>query len=673
MLDTAIVYDIETIKNVFTVKAMSLFGDFEAVWEISQYRDDRRQLLEFFNHLSRTQTAMIGYNNIHFDYPVIHYLWSNPTATYQQLYVKAQEIITSTDRFGQTIWASDRFAPQIDLFKIHHFDNRAKSTSLKTLQINMRSESVEDMPVEHDQDLTEEQIEQLLIPYNTHDVEETKKFAMFSLNAIEFRAGLIEQFGVDVLNWNDTKIGEKMIIWRLGDDVCYDRSRGFREMRRTCRSEIPIEKIIFPYISFKHSEFNRILDYMKNQTLKSDDFKGDEDGVPTIKTKGVFKDLKASVGGIDYHYGVGGIHGSVDRKRVVEGGGYIIRDIDVAALYPSIAIKNELYPEHLGTRFIKIYSELPKERKRWQDLKGKKCSEANSIKLAQNGAYGKSNSQYSPLYDPQFTMSITVNGQLLLSMLIEELVEIPTLQVIQANTDGITYHIQETYEPLAAEVCREWERLTQLTLEDTDYSAMYIRDVNNYIAVGKDGSVKLKGAYWTPDPLNFHESIATSQPPAWHKNFSNVVSIRAAVAHMVHGVDIEQFIRFTTNPFDFCCAVKIKRSDNLLWGSKQIQRNTRFYVSTDGFEMVKEMPPGGPTGQPKKANGVSDGFYEQVMSENGGQWDERVCTKNKSRYEIRQSAVMAGYKVSVCNNISDFRFDNVNYDWYIAEARKLVI
>lgn len=185
--------------------------------------------------------------------------------------------------------------------------------------------------------------------------------------------------------------------------------------------------------------------------------------------------------------------------------------------------------------------------------------------------------------------------------------------------------------------------------------------------------LKLKGAYWTPDALNYHQSISESQPPAWHKNFNATVSTRAAVAHMLYGCDIEQFIRFTTDPYDFCCAVKIKRSDTLLWGGVPQQRNTRFYVSTSGCGLVKRLPAQGVPGTFKKANGVSDALYAQVMQETGGAWDERVCTKNRSKYEERETQVMAGYNVTVCNNINDFDWSTVNYDWYVQEALKLVI
>lgn len=674
-LDNAIVYDIETFPNCFTFNMRCLNSEFGATWQISEFRDDRRGLLQWLQWCAQQGVVMIGFNNVGFDYPVVDFLFRNPQATVTQLYDKAMSIINSLgNRFSQVIWASDRFAPQLDLFKIHHMDNPAKSTSLKALQINMRSRSVVDMPVQHGTMLTRDQVEYLLIPYNEHDTDETKQFATLSMEAINFRLSLIDQFGVDVLNWPDTKIGAKIMEQRLGDELCNDRSSGRCITRQTPRTRIALKDVIFSYISFTQPEFKRVHAYLSAQVLTADEIKEiGSDKPATIKTKGVFNDLKASVGGLDFHFGTGGIHGSVTAQRITATAEWLIRDIDVASLYPSIAIVNRLAPAHLGERFTEVYAQLPQERKKWQKEKGKKCVEANTLKLASNGVYGNSNNAFSVFYDPQFTMTITLNGQLMLCMLAERLMTVPTLKIIQINTDGITYYIHKDHEPHAAQVCKEWEAFTCLVLEDVNYKRMFIRDVNSYIAEGTDGTLKIKGAYWTPDPLDYYASIANAQPPAWHKDLGNTVSIRAAVAAMVHGVRPEDYIRLCTNPYDFMCRIKVRRSDNLLLDGKAVQKTSRYYVTTNGGELIKTSPPTGQVGGFKKKNGVSDNEYSRIMSETAGQWDARVCTANKSKYEQRSTNIEAGNRITLCNDIDHFSFDNVNYDWYVAEAMKLII
>lgn len=678
--ENAVVYDIETFPNVFTFYAEELNSDKAWLFEISNFRNDINHLLQFFDYLFHHQIPMIGFNTVNFDYPVIHFVKNNPLASVADIYAFAMQIIGSNDR-SHMVWDSDRFAPQVDLFKIYHFDNKAKTTSLKALEINMRSDNVMESPVEFGTVLTREQIDQSLIPYNIHDVRETKKFALNSKEAMNFRNGLSDQFGVAVFNWNDTKIGEQILVKRIGEDICYTRSvTGRRTPRQTPRDRVALSDVIFPYISFRNPEFNRVLGYLKSQTLTREELI-DEDGALSVsdrlKTKGVFSGLSANVGGVSFDFGTGGIHASVTSQHIKAGNGFVIRDIDVASLYPSIGIVNGLYPEHLGQPFVAAYASLPAERKEWQKKKGKKCTEANSMKLGGNGAYGKSNDMFSCLFDPKYTMTITVNGQLMLCMLAECLISVPTLQIIQANTDGITYYIHESYLPAAKAIEQQWQDFTKLVLEDVSYSDMWIRDVNNYVARGVDGTLKQKGAYWHPEPgERYFASISEAQPPAWHKDLGNIVSIKAAVAAMVHGIDPELFIRCHADKFDFMCRIKVGRSDVLRLGGQAVQKTSRYYLSHQGANMVKTSPPpkGAQIGDFKRASKITDREFARVTAEVGqGVWDERIHTKNKSRYEMRETQIQAGQRVKLCNNSADFSFADVNYSWYVNEAMKLVI
>ena len=355
-LNNAVVYDIENFPNCFTLHAEGLFDAFASTWEISQFRDDRRALFEWFWHCKRNRIPMIGFNNCHYDYPVIHAIFHNPEITYQQIFAKGSAIIRSKDQFEHSLWTSDEFAPQIDLMKVHHFDNQAKRTSLKALEINMRSDNVVDMPVKVETHLTEDEVNRVLIPYNIHDVKETKQFAIHSLPALEFRVSMIEQLGPEVINYNDSKIGSKLLEKRLGDDICYSRAGGRKQKRQTVRNLIALNDIIFPYIQFTNPEFQRVLDFMRAQVLRPADIEPEAGGMVKVTTKGVFAGLKAHVGGVDYHFGTGGIHASVGAQMIQSNNSYVIRDIDVASLYPSIAIANGLYPEHLGARFTEEYA-----------------------------------------------------------------------------------------------------------------------------------------------------------------------------------------------------------------------------------------------------------------------------------------------------------------------------
>jgi DNA polymerase elongation subunit (family B) len=207
-----------------------------------------------------------------------------------------------------------------------------------------------------------------------------------------------------------------------------------------------------------------MLDWFKQQSI--------------TETKGVFKNLKATVNGFDFVFGLGGIHGSMESVVVESDDEYAIIDLDVTSYYPNLAIVNGFHPEHLGKQFCSIYKHLFEQRKQYP----KKSAENAMLKLALNGVYGDSNSEHSVFYDPQFTMSITLNGQLLLCLLAEALFEIEGIQLVQVNTDGLTVRIPRSEKPRLDFASFMWQEQTGLQLEEAFYKRMFIRDCNNYIA-----------------------------------------------------------------------------------------------------------------------------------------------------------------------------------------------
>lgn len=647
-----IIYDIETYPNCFTLYAIHSVTKNEWVFEISDFKNDTLHLVKFLETLKDFKCRMVGFNNIQFDYPVVHFFYQkHQFITATDIYQKAMSIIESFDRsFSHIIWDNDRIVEQIDLFKIYHFDNLARSTSLKVLEFNMRSDSVEGLPFPVGTHLDQDQIK-LLIEYNKYDVLQTLKFYEMSHDRIAFREELSKKYGKNFLNHNDTKIGKDYFIMKLEEEVpgsCYRMVDGKRKMVQTSRPFINIKDVILPYISFKSEGFNRILSFFKSKTI--------------TETKGTFKDVSCVVNGFKFDFGTGGIHGSVENKIVHSDDIYIIEDWDVASYYPNLAIVNGFYPAHLGETFCRIYKDVYEQRKSYP----KGSSENAMLKLALNGVYGDSNNEYSPFYDPQYTMSITINGQLLLCMLAEALFENKDLQLIQINTDGLTIRYPVQDKEWVHSVMQWWEGFTKLKLENAEYKRMFIRDVNNYIAEYypdcwsiPQGEVKRKGAY--------------EYKMDWHQNHSMLVVPKAAEAFLLHGKSIREFIESHDDPLDFMLRTKLPKKFKLEWGNEVIQNVTRYYVSTDGDILEKVMPPTGEVGQYKRKNGLLEGYYQSILSQIGkGVWDERIHTKNKSIYEERRTSIHTGWTVQVVNDIRNRTFTDINYDFYIQEAEKLV-
>ncbi len=627
--DTDFIYDIETYLDLFCCDITHAATRTRWIFEVSDRVDQSREFTAFIYWLRDIGARMFGFNNINFDYPVIHTLVQQGSFTARQAHDKGTSIIFAQNRWEHQVWASDRVVTQGDLYLIHHFDNKSRTTGLKKLELNMRSGSVVDLPYAPDKPTTSAQKDEI-IRYMCHDVSETLKFYHASLEQIAFRDQLARTYPAlgDVLNMNDTKIGKKFFEMKLDEagTPCYARVNGRREPLQTRRDSIALRDVISPRVAFQHPEFLRVKTWLEGQVLSRQMI--DDSLSETVETKGVFKGVTATVDGMVYAFGTGGIHAArentiwrSDSKRQVQGR-------DVASYYPNLAISNRFYPAHLSETFCDVYKSVYDMRKSYK----KGTAENAMLKLALNGVYGDSNNRFGPFYDPQYTMAITINGQLMLCMLIERLVRIPSLTMIQVNTDGLEYIVDRDEIPQVDAVCDWWQKHTGLELETENYSAFFQRDVNSYICVHNDAKLKRIGAYayqtYFDDPH--------TRERQWHQDHSMLVVRKAAEAQMVHGVPVETFIMHHRDPFDFMLSVKVPRSSRLMHGDAQVQNTSRYYISTDGAHLTKIMP------------GLKGGAE-------------------------RHMSVESGWTTTLVNDAQKFRWDNINWLYYINEARKLVI
>jgi DNA polymerase elongation subunit (family B) len=602
------VYDIETYPNVFLAAFEHVEYPITLLYEVSPWRNDGPALLQFLDTIRQQGGRLIGFNNLAFDYPILHMAIKMNRVQPDIIYQKVQAMFDAQDedKWAHQVYAGDRYINQIDLFKIHHFDNNARSTSLKALEFNMRSKTIQDLPFKPGTILDQDQI-LTLRQYNRHDVNQTKLFYTHTLDMLSFREKLNTMYpGRDWLNFNDTKIGKEYFVMRLEQAgvACYDFGPAGRTPRQTQRHVIRLRDAIIPWVQFDQPEFRRVLEWLKQQEI--------------TETKGVFSDLTASIDGFEFVFGTGGIHGSVESRIIESTDDMVIIDLDVSSYYPNLAIANGFYPQHLGETFCTIYKSLYEQRKQY----GKKTAENAMLKLALNGVYGDSNNRFSVFYDPLFTMKITLNGQLLLCMLAEQLMAIRGLQIIQINTDGLTVNVPRTLVADVLNARTHWEMKTGLTLEDVTYKAMMIRDVNNYIAVREDGGVKRKGAY----------EYVTS----WHQNAGGLVIPKVAEKVLVEGAPIRKTVENWPDRMDFMLRTKVPRSSYLQWGEQQVQNITRYYIAKGGKPLTKWMPP------------------------------------LKGKTEWRKIAVESGWNVQVCNDLDDATLP-IDYEYYIKEVEKLTL
>lgn len=290
-----IIFDLETFPNIFTMGAVFANGSGLRVFEISDRKNQTNEMLEFLRNVKRNGYTMVGFNNIGFDYPILHFILSESRTalksgkelkiTPSKIYKEVKRMMSEKnkdDRFGNRIKDQDVILPQRDLYLIWHMDNRARSTSLKMLEFNMRSKNIEDLPFPVGTILNDEQ-KDILIEYNKHDVLETLKFYRYSQEAIKLREDLTEQFGFDCTNFNDTKIGKQLFINTLEKEkpgICYTVTDRGRKINQTKRDKILVKDCLVSYLKFSRPEFQALYEWFSKQVI--------------TETKGAFSDIDES-------------------------------------------------------------------------------------------------------------------------------------------------------------------------------------------------------------------------------------------------------------------------------------------------------------------------------------------------------------------------------------------
>jgi len=572
------VMDYETISNCFIAVFEHYKTDERKLFVVHEQRNDFPEFVTFLQKCVTENQWHISYNGLSFDAQITQKLLLNYKSLLKlntkqlidYIYNYAQTVIDKSNKGDFAEFPSYKLKiKQIDLFKLNHWDNKAKMSSLKWIQYSMDWENVEEMPHRHDQPVTDEHTLNSIIEYCINDVRSTKKILEHSKEQISLRQTLTKEYGIDLYSASEPRISKELFLHFL--ELRTGISKADLKTLRTPRDYIVLADCILPYVKFDTPEFQAVLDYFRTKVITStkDGFKH------TLNFKGVKVD-----------YGLGGIHGATSAGVYEAKEGWTIMTSDVTSFYPNLAIKNNFAPAHLPQKeFGQLYEWFFEERK-----KIPKTDPKNYVyKIILNSTYGLTGDANSFLYDPKMTMQITINGQLLLSKLAEMTsLAIPEAIPLMFNTDGLEMMIPNNRIDDYMKVCSEWEKLTQLSLEHDEYSKMIIRDVNNYMAVTQKGKVKCKGAFeW--------EDLAKKKVATFHKNKSFLIIPKAIYAFFVHGTKPEDFLDANTDIYDYCGAVKAKAGWSFVdrrivdgnFINTKLQRIVRYYISNTGGKMVK--------------------------------------------------------------------------------------
>ena len=595
--------DYETLKNCFT----GVFEHYKTtetkVFVIHDLRNDIDDFITFLEDNFNNREWHISYNGMAFDAQVTHYIidnyqdWSELTGceVANKIYLYAQRCINKSNAkefHDYALWKMK--IGQIDVFKLHHWDNPAKRSSLKWIQYSMDWENILDMPINHDTEITTIEEIDTILEYNINDVKSTKEIFNRSKSQIKLRKELTGTYNINLFNASEPRISKELFGYYLSQKLNIHK-RDLRTMR-TNRSVIKVTDIILPYISFTSPEFQTLLARFKSLE------------VDATNLKGAFK-YSVNYKGVKTHFGLGGAHGAAEKGVYESNDDMIIMSSDVTSFYPNLAIKNRWSPGHFPVdEFCDQYEWFFTERK-----KIPKSNPMNYVyKIILNSTFGLSNDANSFFYDPELCLRITINGQLTLMMLYEQIMErIPGAIALLQNTDGVETIIPREHYDLYMQICKEWEDATSLNLEHDEYQKLVLADVNNYIGVNNFTNVditkwrEIKQAQ--PHYLFKVDNDKFSYAPVklkgrfdfhnlqLHKNKSKLVIPKAIYQYFVHDKLPEDYLEENKNILDYCIGGKSKGDWQQVarfmkdgsFTEEKLQKINRYYISKDGVKIIK--------------------------------------------------------------------------------------
>lgn len=597
------VMDYETLNNCFT----GVFEHYKTkeikIFVVHDLQNDFNEFINFLKENCTNKEWHISYNGLAFDAQVTHYIldkylsWSNLSGCQiaNKIYKYAQLTIEKSNRKEFSDYPQWKMQiGQIDLYKMHHWDNPAKRSSLKWIQYSMDWQNILDMPIHHETLInTKEEIDTIL-KYCINDVQSTKEIYNRSKAQVALRKELTQTYDINMFSASEPRISKEIFGYYLSKNLNIPK-RELKQMR-THRDIIKIKDIVLPYISFTSPEFKMLLERFNVLELHGNNLKGS------------FK-YSVNYNNVVTHFGLGGAHGAIKKGIYEPDDDMMIMSSDVTSFYPNLAIKNQWSPGHFPKEeFCNQYEWFFEERK-----KIPKSNPMNYVyKIILNSTFGLSNDEKSFFYDPELCMRITINGQLSLMMLYEQIMErIPGAIALLQNTDGVETMIpKDSYDDYMA-ICKEWEEKTNLNLEHDEYQKLIIGDVNNYIGVSK----------WINVDITKWREIKESQPHylfkvendkfsfasiklkgrfdfynlQLHKNKSKLIIPKAIYYYFVHNILPEDYLNSNNNILDYCIGGKSKGdwkqvSRSIKEGElyeENLQKINRYYISNSGVKIIK--------------------------------------------------------------------------------------
>lgn len=551
MLDV-LVFDTECYGNLWLLKAIDIKTRtvYRAVAS-SVYGKDYLSQEDINLILSlMSKHTFVGFNSISYDKPMIEYAIAG-ASTYELKGLSNRLIMQRGEPGKLEYWNLPR-ERELNFDHVDLIGHVKPNISLKKAGARMHLQKLQELPYAHDSILTLDQVQQVDL-YCDNDLWVTENLFYECKEAIEMREQYGGQFNIDLRSKSDAQMAEAVFkkLYRdkngrnptkLGEDANFAFYYSSPDWMQFYTPELQAFKDEMNSLVFKvqHGEF------ITPEALLPRKVKINN------KTEEVGRQIV--IKGKTYTIGMGGIHSTESAQYIKAAPGKTIIDIDVTGNYPQAIINSKAWPPAIGEDvFRPFYIEVKANRDKYKPLLetmspsdpnyNKLKSEVAGGKGIGNGTFGKTKQLTSVLFAPQMYVTTTLGNQLTLLMLIERF-GLADIEVISANTDGITVYIDEWQLNHMRLIVKEWEVLAGYGVEEVEYKTVAYVHVNSYVAVKKKGGVKGKGMFATP-------GLQTIDP------YSEICSI-AAKNVIEKGIPIEETIRSCTDVRKFVMVESVK-------------------------------------------------------------------------------------------------------------------
>lgn len=675
-----LVCDTECYKNFF----LAVFKDVKTkefyIFEYSIWKNDMPDMIKF---LKSNRIFLIGYN-LQYDTNMLYHVYKNLNKPVESYKKYSDNYINSKQKYpGYAPWEIKQLIPTaIDTMIINNYGiTSAKTTSLKTLQFNFRTSNIQDLPIHHTKAINTLSNRDAVVKYCIHDVDETEKHFEISKPLIKYRRLYGEIENLYLLDCSETQLAKKVVTKKLSEKMGISEEN-FLSLR-TYRDKIVVKDIIVP-LEFDMSINKKLLEFYQSKVLTA-----------TVQSKlnpdKLVISLRNSISysieypnGLICNYGAGGLHGVVPPNIFIADDNTTLRDFDFGSFYPHWLSLYKFKPNHIPdgileelimTWYNERTSKYPKKT-HW-DIN-------YAIKIIINLIYGLMGSEFYALYDVLPQLAICVNGMLHLSKMIE-LCFINGGEVIYANTDGFVLKCSKDKIDNIEKQLYEYAEHLKIPLEAEEFAALYLEDVNSFLAVYKNGSLKEKGRFETYETITSHND--------YHKDTSSGIVAKSLVNYFINNVPIEDTVYNCNDIFEFAIGTKgssrfdlieheeggltfIENKSNdedgnwiynlvlqtvnndIVTNKVHDVRMLRYYASTEGSTLSKFWV--------KKGSALPS--FESVEANTTVKLIQNITKK-----EIYDLYKDGSYKINYdSNNKIKHRYPNINFDYYINKAQEIV-